>query len=127
MLLEKIKQSYKIDPNKVHITGMSNGAYFCHILAKNRSESIASVAVHSGMIGLEFIFGINAKRKYPVLLIHGQKDPLFSIETAENDYKKYLNEKHPAKLIKVPNIGHEWASKININDSIYSFFMNHHL
>lgn len=77
LLLSKIKSSYKIDTKKIYITGMSNGAYFTHILAKNKSTEIASVVAHSGMIGLEFVLGINATRKYPVLLIHGKQDNIF--------------------------------------------------
>lgn len=120
-LLKDIKSKYSIDEKNIHITGMSNGAYFCHVLAKNYSEIIASVSAHSGMIGLEFILGINSNRKYPVLLIHGDKDPIFNINTARNDLIKYKNEKHKAKLIEVYDLGHEWANKININDSISTF------
>lgn len=127
MLVAKIKAAYKIDDKNIHITGMSNGAYFSHIVAKNYSESVASVAAHSGMIGLEFILGINAKRKYPVLLIHGVDDPIFNITTARNDVKKYQNEKHNAQLIEVKNLGHEWATKISVNDSIAKFYMENPL
>ncbi len=123
LLIKKIQAHYTIDEKNIHITGMSNGAYFCHILAKNNSEKVASVSAHSGMIGLEFIFGLNANRKYPVLLIHGEKDPIFDINTARNDLNKYKNEKHKAKLIVVSDLGHEWAKKISINDSIL-IFMN---
>lgn len=122
-LLKDIKSKYSIDEKNIHIIGMSNGAYFCHILAKNNSEKIASVSAHSGMIGLEFILGINSNRKYPVLLIHGDKDPIFNINTARDDLIKYKNENHKAKLIEVNDLGHEWANKININDSI-SIFIN---
>lgn len=125
-LFSKIKSAYKIDPKKIHAIGMSNGAYFCHILAKNNSHVFSSIAAHSGMIGLEFALGINASTKYPVLLIHGKNDPIFDITIARNDLKKYKNENHPSKLIEVPDIGHEWASKININDSISAYFKQHY-
>jgi poly(3-hydroxybutyrate) depolymerase len=126
-LVQKLKSGYKIDEKKIHITGMSNGAYFSHIVAKNNSETIASVAAHSGMVGLEYLFGINAKRKYPVLLIHGTNDGIFKISTARSDMLKYKNEYHKAHLIEVNNLGHEWANKININDSIYNFFIENPL
>jgi poly(3-hydroxybutyrate) depolymerase len=120
-LLKKIQSHYTIDEKNIHIVGMSNGAYFCHILAKNNSEKIASVSAHSGMIGFEFMLGINANIKYPILLIHGEKDPIFNINTAKEDFDKYKNESHKAKLIVVSDLGHEWAKKININDSILLF------
>lgn len=121
ILLSRIQEHYTVDEKNIHIAGMSNGAYFCHILAKNNSDKIASVSAHSGMIGLEFVLGINAKRKYPVLLIHGEKDPIFNINTAKKDFDKYKNESHKAKLIVVSDLGHEWAKKISINDSIFAF------
>jgi predicted esterase len=123
LLLKKIQAHYAVDEKNIHIIGMSNGAYFCHILAKYNSEKIASVSAHSGMIGLEFFLGINANKKYPVLMIHGDKDPIFNINTARNDLNKYKNENHKATLIEVSDLGHEWAKKININDSI-SMFIN---
>ncbi|MBK7008126.1 MAG: hypothetical protein IPN73_08385 [Saprospiraceae bacterium] len=121
VLLKDIKSKYAIDEKNIHITGISNGAYFCHIVAKTNSEKIASVSARSGMIGLEFILGINSTRKYPVLLIHGDKDPIFDINIARGDLSKYKNENHKAKLIEVNDLGHEWANKININDSIAVF------
>ena len=121
LLLERIRSAYAIDTRNIHIAGMSNGAYFCHILARHNSERIASVSAHSGMIGLEFVLGIHAKRKYPVLLIHGQKDLIFSIQTARNDWNKYQKEGHPARLIEVADLGHAWASGIQVNDSIGAF------
>jgi polyhydroxybutyrate depolymerase len=72
-------------------------------------------------MNLKFILGINAKRKYPVLLVHGIKDPVFSIITARNDLSKYKNENHEVHLIGVDDLGHEWANKVNINDSIAVF------
>ena len=72
-------------------------------------------------MNLKFILGINAKRKYPVLLVHGIKDPVFSITTARNDLSKYKNENHQVHLIGVDDLGHEWANKVNINDSITVF------
>ena len=72
-------------------------------------------------MNLKFILGINAKRKYPVLLVHGIKDPVFSITTAWNDLSKYKNKNHQVHLIGVDDLGHEWANKVNINDSIAVF------
>lgn len=126
LLLTKIKTAYRIHPERINAIGMSNGAYFCHILAKHQSEVLSSIAAHSGMVGLEFVFGINASRKYPVLLIHGTNDPIFNITTARNDLQKYQNENHPAKLIEVTDLGHEWAGSIHINDSIANFFEQHY-
>ncbi len=127
LLLERIRSAYAIDTRNIHIAGMSNGAYFCHILARHNSERIASVSAHSGMIGLEFVFGIHAKIKYPVLLIHGRKDPIFSIQTARNDWNKYQQEGHPARLIEVADLGHAWASGIQVNDSIAVFIRDNPL
>ena len=54
--------------------GMSNGGYFAHLVGKERSKTISAVASHSGPLGLQTLAGINAERRFPVLIIHGDSD-----------------------------------------------------
>src|SRR5262245_50283127 len=36
-LLDKLKAEYKVDPDRVYVLGMSNGAYFAQVVGKERS------------------------------------------------------------------------------------------
>src|SRR5262249_27295870 len=47
-LLGKLNGTYRIDPERVYVLGMSNGGYFAHIVARERSKTVAAMATHSG-------------------------------------------------------------------------------
>lgn len=126
-LVAKLSSDYKIDPNRIYVLGMSNGAYFAHLVGKERSKTVAAVAAHSGMLGLQTMLGINAERKFPVLIIHGEQDRIFPIQTARDNRDKYLKEGHEVKFVELPGVGHMWGTKANVNETIWQFFADHPL
>lgn len=124
-LIAKVTADYKIDPDRVFVLGMSNGGYFAHLVGKERSQTIAAVASHSGPLGLQTLFGVRADRKFPVMIIHGDKDQIFPVEFARENRDKYKREGHEVSYIELPGQGHMWATKPNINESIWEFFRKH--
>src|SRR5262245_40636446 len=124
-LLAKITAEYKIDANRVYLVGMSNGGYFAHLVGKERSKTIAAVASHSGPLGLQTLLGINAERKFPVLIIHGDKDNIMPVEWARENRDKYKKEGHEVKYVEIAGMGHIWATKQDINETIWTFFADH--
>lgn len=126
-LYAHLKASHDVDPGRVFATGMSNGAYFVHLLASQRSNVLAAIAAHSGGLGVLAIRGINAKRKYPVLVIHGDADPIVPVEVGRRARDAYKKEDHEVEYVEVHGLGHMWATKANINDRIWQFFKAHPL
>jgi polyhydroxybutyrate depolymerase len=121
-LIEAVSSKFKISSNRIYVLGMSNGGYFAHMIAKERSEKITAAASHSGPLGLQTLLGIGAKRKFPVMILHGDKDQLFDISIAEENRDKYKKESHDVKYMRLNNVAHEWGTKYNVNDSIWTFF-----
>ncbi len=121
-LIEIISSKFKIDPKRIFVLGMSNGGYFAHLIAKERSDKITAAASHSGPLGLQTLFGINAVRKFPVIILHGENDKLFDISIAKENFDKYSKEGHETKFMPLKNIGHEWGTVHHVNDSIWAFF-----
>jgi polyhydroxybutyrate depolymerase len=126
-LVAKISSDYKIDADRIYVLGMSNGAYFAHLVGKERSKTVAAVAAHSGMLGLQTALGINADRKFPVLIIHGEQDRIFPIRIARENRDKYLQEGHEVKFVEIPGLGHLWGTKADVNETIWQFFADHPL
>lgn len=124
-LLAQVKAEYRIDPDRVFVVGMSNGGYFAHLVGKERSQTVAAVASHSGPLGLQTLLGVHADRKFPVLIIHGDQDPLFPVAFARENRDKYKREGHEVKYVELPGHGHMWATKVNINETIWEFFDKH--
>lgn len=126
-LLEQLSAGYKIDPDRVYVLGMSNGGYFAHLVGKERSKRVAAVASHSGPLGLQTLLGVNADRKFPVLIIHGDEDKLFPPSIARENRDKYKKEGHEVKYVELPGVGHMWGVKADVNETIWKFFADHPL
>src|SRR5215813_3870733 len=126
-LLGKLAATYKIDPDRVYVVGMSNGGYFAHLVGRERSEIVAAVASHSGPLGLQTLFGVHAARKFPVLIIHGARDSLFPAPIARENRDKYEREGHEVKYVELKNVGHMWGTKADVNETIWEFFDDHPL
>jgi polyhydroxybutyrate depolymerase len=124
-LLARLSGVYRIDPSRVYALGMSNGGYFAHLLAKERSSVIAAVASHSGALGLQTLGGVNATRKFPVLIAHGGQDLIFPVWIARENAEKYRREGHEVEYIELPSLGHAWAGGADINERIWRFFAAH--
>jgi len=124
-LVDKLNATYKIDPARVYVIGMSNGGYFAHLVGKERSNIVAAVASHSGALGLQTLAGVNAKRKFPVLIIHGDRDMILSVAFARENRDKYQREGHEVMYVEVPGLGHAWATRLGINETIWKFFADH--
>ena len=124
-LVNHLSRMYRIDPDRVYVLGMSNGGYFAQLLARERSRTIAAVASHSGLLGLETLRGVNAERKFPVLIVHGTKDPIFPYPLVRENADKYRREGHEVKYLEVPGLPHAWAGNANVNEEIWAFFAAH--
>lgn len=126
-LLAKLENQYRIDTNRIYVLGMSNGGYFAHVVGKERSKVVAAVASHSGPLGLQTLPGINAERKFPVLIIHGDQDKIFPVQIARDNRDKYKQEGHEVKYVELKGVGHMWGAKYDINETIWKFFADHPL
>jgi polyhydroxybutyrate depolymerase len=126
-LLKKLSTDYKVDPDRVYVTGMSNGGYMAHFVGKERSKVVAAVACHSGALGLQTLFGIGAERKFPVMIVHGDKDNIIPVSVARENRDKYKKEGHEVAYVEVPDLTHWWAVDAGINDKIWKFFVDHPL
>lgn len=71
--------------------------------------------------------GIRADRKFPVLIIHGDRDKLFPIDFARENRDKYRREGHSVEFIELSETGHAWGTSADINERIWSFFEQHSL
>jgi len=126
-LLGKLAATYKIDQDRVYVVGMSNGGYFAHLVGRERSKTVAALASHSGPLGLQTLFGVQAARKFPVLIIHGARDSIFPVIIARENRDKYKREGHEVKYVELKGVGHMWGTKADINETIWKFFADHPL
>lgn len=117
-ILVHLLPRFCIDPDCVYIAGMSNSAAFAQRLTNVRASKIAATVACSGVANEVLPF---VDRQVPIFLIAGSDDRVVgSVQTA---YRCYEKAGHPAKLIIVDRLGHEWP--VAYNDQIWNFLSAH--
>ncbi len=77
-LLDKLQASYRIDPKRIYIAGLSKGGYMANRLAIELSDRIAAVAPVSAVMSTGLAGVASSGRPIPVMIIEGEADPIKS-------------------------------------------------
>jgi polyhydroxybutyrate depolymerase len=75
-MIDEIGAAENVDRARVYATGISNGAFMCHRLARELSGKIAAIAPVAGNLQLPEELATVPSRAVSVLAINGTKDPL---------------------------------------------------
>ena len=73
-LLDTLSARYRVDPDRVYSTGMSNGGFMSYELACQLSGRVAAIASVTGSMTASRLSTCAAGRPVPVLEIHGTAD-----------------------------------------------------
>ena len=104
LLIDKLKDEYSVDGNKVYVTGFSNGAMMTNILGVTLSEKVTAIATVAGSVGgrvedsdealegeveKEYIFIDKSYKSIPVIIFHGRNDRSVPFEGGIDKKKAY--------------------------------------
>src|SRR5665213_2415747 len=105
VLIQQFVRYSDVDPRKVYVTGISNGAIFATRLAGELSNKIAAAAPVAGSIPLDI--STSYKPKFPVsmLFINGDEDPLVPFK---GGYVHFFFSKR-GKIVPVNEAVRDWA------------------
>jgi polyhydroxybutyrate depolymerase len=79
-LIDHVASGGPIDPGRVYVTGMSNGASMAGRQAVERAPRLAAIGQVAGTASPDVVAGAQPACPVPVLQIHGTADPLVSYE-----------------------------------------------
>ena len=121
-LLDDVQKQYKVDPNRIYLTGLSMGGFGTWDIACKYPERFAAIAP---VCGGGFSLTANKLKNVPVWAFHGAKDdvvlPYFS-ESMVNAVNQYGGN---AKLTLYPEANHNsWTETYN-NPELYTWFLSH--
>jgi poly(3-hydroxybutyrate) depolymerase len=109
-LVEDLKAKFTINPRRVYLFGHSGGAVFALYMSLLESQYFA------------------AKRKSPIALFVGTRDPFFPLSDVRDTRDQLNNQGFAAELTEMPGHDHNYydvASKIN--QSAWEFLKKHQL
>jgi predicted peptidase len=128
-LLDKLEKSYRVDTNRVYVTGLSMGGYGTWALGLATPERFAAIAPICGGANLiDVILGSRdrerALKSLPIWAFHGAKDPVVPLEESERVVNAL--EKAGAKNVKLtvyPEALHDSWSETYANPAFYEWLL----
>ncbi len=119
-LLDHIVATYKVDEDRIYVTGLSMGGFGTWSLAAYRPDRFAAIAPICG--GGEIYWAKNLAR-LPVWAFHGGKDRGVPPERSERMVEAINKEGGNAKLTIYPDAGHDaWTETYN-NPEFYQWLL----
>lgn len=134
-ILDEVTEKYRVDTNRVYLTGLSMGGYGTWSLATTYPERFAAVApVCGGEGNIGIVLSMQDKQKsaalkrLPIWAFHGAKDNVVSLAESERivaTMKKIGNKN--VKLTVYPEATHNSWTLTYDNPELYDWFLQYQL
>lgn len=120
-MLKDIIKNYKVDEERIYLTGLSIGGLGTWETDEKYPEMFAAIAPVSGWGDPLQLWKI---RHTPVWIFHGAKDPVVPV-IASRVMADSLKQFDNVKLTIYPNGGHERWNETYDNAKLYDWFLDH--
>lgn len=129
-LVEQLIKDYPIDPNKIYIHGLSEGAQGSWMLIQSRPDLFAASAPMSGhrdngAFSNDFISMDTSMIHIPIWQFQGGRDNRPSPEGTGNKLNKLRNQGGTPRYTIYPNLGHGVWNTAYAEPDFFSWFLQH--
>jgi len=121
-LIDEMLERYKIDPDRVYLTGLSMGGYGTWAIASAWPERFAAIVPICG--GGRGFTAANLK-KVPVWAFHGAKDPVVPLSESQQMVDAVNRAGGKAKLTIYPDAEHDSWTQTYDNPELYQWLLSH--
>lgn len=123
-LLDEIEDNYRVDKNRIYVTGLSMGGHGTWSLAIAQPNKFAAIAPICGWSNPTMAYSI---KHIPIWVFHGAKDMVVPLSASEQMVEKLKSCNADVKLTIYPEANHDsWTETYN-NEELYSWFRQHSL
>ncbi len=124
-LLDQVIADYRVNANRIYLTGLSLGGGTTWNMAIYHPEKYAAIAPLCG--GVSFPSKACAIKDVPVWAFHGAKDTAVSIWTTEVMVKALEDCGGNVRFTVYPDLGHDVWTVTYDNPELYDWFLSHSL
>ncbi|HOQ05123.1 MAG TPA: prolyl oligopeptidase family serine peptidase [Anaerohalosphaeraceae bacterium] len=121
-LVDEMLERYKIDPDRVYLTGLSMGGYGTWAIASAWPQRFAAIAPVCG--GGRPLPAANLK-KVPVWAFHGAKDPVVPLSESLQMVEAVNQAGGKAVLTVYPEAEHDSWTQTYDNPELYQWLLSH--
>ncbi len=83
-VVRKVQRQYHIDPDRIFLTGMSNGGIGAWLIGMHQAPMFAGIAPMAGGLDAVLMPFLANLRNTPVYMIHGAKDQVMPVELSRS-------------------------------------------
>lgn len=111
-MIAEVRERYAIDPDRILVTGLSDGGTFTYALGAHRAQTFAALAPVAAV--LPPWLDIQRARRLPVLIVHGGRDFIFPVAAARQASATLREAGFAAVTYReLPEWGHAFPYAIN--------------
>ena len=123
-LLDEIEENYRVDKNRIYVTGLSMGGHGTWSLAIAQPNRFAAIAPVCGWSVPSVACTI---KDIPIWVFHGAKDVVVPIAASEQMVEKLKSCGANVKFTVYPEANHDaWTETYN-NEELYKWFLEQSL
>ena len=123
-LLDDIEAKYRIDTDRVYLTGLSMGGYGTYDLAMEEPARFAAISPISGAADPDFAYLIKG---VPDWSFHGVKDPTVPYTDDKTFTDALKDAGGDVRFTAFPDGGHDVWTQVYAGDDIYTWLLSHTL
>ena len=126
-LYNEVNNKYRIDTNRIYLTGFSLGGAGTWYLAAKYPDKFAAIAPMSGFTShMDFIDNnIDVLLDMPIWAFHGKKDIVVPFEETERIVKKLEGKNKNLRFSVEPEAGHWIHWLVYPDQELYDWFLNY--
>lgn len=122
-LLESITSEYRIDRDRLYLTGLSRGGNACWEIATQFPDTFAAMAVVCGMAPQPYAHWIN--KSMPIWVFHGTEDPVIPFLESEEMVLKLKEMGYDVRFTAYEGVGHNSWEKAYLEEDLYEWFLKY--
>lgn len=122
-LLDEIISKYRVNENRIYLTGLSMGGFGTWHLAETYPDRFAAIAPICGG-GMPWM--APRIKDVPVWVFHGAKDEVVPIEKSKEMVEALKKCGGNVKFSIYPEAGHDSWTETYDNPKLYEWFLEHH-
>lgn len=121
-LIDHIAASYRIDEDRIYVTGLSMGGFGTWRLACEHPNRFAAIAP---ICGRGDPFADRLIPHLPVWIFHGAKDEVVPLQASQEMVDALKKTKGKVEFTIYPDAGHDSWTQTYSNPALYEWFLKH--
>ena len=121
-LLDDVSAKYRVDADRVYLTGLSMGGFGTWDLASNFPQRFAAIAPMCGGGNTSMVRRL---KKLPIWVFHGEIDHAVPVQRSDEMVEALKKEGADVKYTRYPGVDHDCWTRSYANPELYTWFLSH--